>query len=144
MSPEATTTSSGSFTTLSNQPVAFWNFNNNGNDATGNGHTLTNNGSITYVTGKIGNAADFAASSTQYFSNSDSAFNSISGDMTLAAWIYVTSNASGQDNSIVSKESSGTQSFRWNFSPSSTFSNSTMYFEINGSSLAYSSSWSPL
>ena len=61
----------------------------NAADATGGGYTLTNVNSTPFVTGKIGNAADFERDSGQYLQRTSgvSAF-SLPGDISVSAWIY--------------------------------------------------------
>lgn len=68
---------------------------------------LTNNNAATFVTGKVGNAAQFVAASNQYLSiasNADLQTGNI--DFTLAAWVKLASKP-GSGQGIVSK-SSGT------------------------------------
>jgi len=55
-------------------------------DATGNGNTLTNNNTVTSISGKVGNAAQFDDASAQYFSINDNANFSLGG--TDAYWCY--------------------------------------------------------
>jgi hypothetical protein len=55
-------------------------------DATGNGNTLTNNNTVTSISGKVGNAAQFLQGSAQYLSIADNASYSIGG--TNAYWCY--------------------------------------------------------
>ena len=55
------------------------------NDSSGNGRTLTNNGVVTFVAGKVGNCGRFATASSQYLSSSNSAF-AITGNITVACW----------------------------------------------------------
>lgn len=51
------------------------------------GFTLTNNGGVTFTTGKVGNAASLASASSQYLSRAHAAALSPTGDMTLSAWV---------------------------------------------------------
>jgi len=74
-------------------------------DSSGNGLTLTNHNSVTFVTGKVGNAANFVSASSQYLSHADAApYQMGTGSFTVAAWIRFTSIADqqivgyGQDN----------------------------------------------
>ena len=55
-------------------------------DSTENARTLTNNAAVTFVAGKVGNTARFAAASSQYLSRSDTAF-AISGDLSVSCWV---------------------------------------------------------
>ena len=85
---------------------ACWEFNEssgNAADASGNGTTLTNNGSTPFVAGKMNNAAEFA--SGDYFECADNSYVSLTGDATWSVWWYPTTlNA---QNSFFDK---------WNFS----------------------------
>lgn len=72
-------------------PVSFWNFDeSSGNaiDALGL-NNLTNNNTVTYVAGLIGNAANFVRSSSQYFQISDAAQTGldITGNLSMSMWI---------------------------------------------------------
>jgi hypothetical protein len=59
-------------------------------DASGNGNTLTNNGTTTFGVGKIDNAAYFDGA-TQYLSIADNAALSVADvDFTVVAWLYLT------------------------------------------------------
>jgi hypothetical protein len=55
-------------------------------DASGHGLTLTNNNTVTSISGKVGNAAQFDDASAQYFSIADNANFSLGG--TDAYWCY--------------------------------------------------------
>ncbi len=75
-------------------------------DATGRGNTLTNNNSVTFNTGKIGNAAYLSSASSQYLSltsNADVQTGDI--DFTVAFWFYQT--AVIVDAPIISKDDNG-------------------------------------
>src|SRR5438876_10841799 len=66
----------------------------NTSDATGGGLTLTNHNTVTFSAGKVGNAANFVAASSQYLSRADSAaFQMGTGDFSVAAWVNFTSSA---------------------------------------------------
>jgi hypothetical protein len=57
-------------------------------DSSGNGSTLTNHGTVTFVTGKVANAANFVSASSQYFSVADNSFFQMgTGSLTMAAWV---------------------------------------------------------
>jgi len=74
-------------------------------DASGNGNTLTNNNTVTFVAGKIGNAAQFVSTSSQFLSIADNSFVTIgSGDWTVAFWVNPTSTSS---QAWVSKDNGG-------------------------------------
>jgi hypothetical protein len=63
-------------------------------DASGNGHTLTNVNSTTFVSGKIGNAAHFVSASNQRLTNNDAALKPGSGNWTCVFWAKLTDLAS--------------------------------------------------
>jgi hypothetical protein len=70
---------------------AFWKLADT-SDASGNSRTLTNNGVVTFVAGKVGNAAQLTAASTQYLSRADEAGLSFGNeDFSLSAWFYLDS-----------------------------------------------------
>lgn len=75
--------------------VGHWPLNGNANDISGNGYTLTNNGA-TYVSGKIGQAADFVSASSQYMVGpvSQNLYTSNSY-FTLAFWVFLKSLPTG-------------------------------------------------
>jgi hypothetical protein len=58
-------------------------------DASGGGNTLTNNNSVTFNTGKLGNAAYLTSASSQSLSHADATAYNMSGtNFTLACWAY--------------------------------------------------------
>lgn len=60
-------------------------------DASGNAHSLTNNNSVTFISGKVGNAAHFAAASSQSLSNNDGALKPATSDTwTCVFWTKLT------------------------------------------------------
>ena len=72
---------------------AYWKFDEssgNASDATGNGYTLTNNNTVGFAAGKIGNCADFGTTNTtKYFSNTNvknpSTYNT---GLSFSFWVY--------------------------------------------------------
>src|SRR3990167_1102810 len=56
-------------------------------DSSENGYTLTNNNSVTFVSGLVGNAGDFVLTSSQYLSRADNADLSVTGDYSVSAWV---------------------------------------------------------
>lgn len=68
--------------------VAYWALSDLA-DATGNGKTLTNNSSVAFSTGKIGNAADITRTSSQHLSLADASLGDLSpaGDFGLSCWV---------------------------------------------------------
>lgn len=71
------------------------------NDASGNGHTLTNNNVVTFGAGKIGNCAEFVAASSQSLSVGDHADLSTGDiDFTITCWLKI---ASGVTTGVFTK-----------------------------------------
>lgn len=62
-------------------------------DSSGNNRTLTNNGNVSFASGKIGNAAVFDGANWLQAASTPS-FNFGSGDFTINAWFYLTSDPS--------------------------------------------------
>jgi hypothetical protein len=75
---------------LTDNLIACYQFENNGNDATPNALTLTNNNSATFATGKVGQATSLALASLQYWSRASEAAYQVSGSFSLAACINFT------------------------------------------------------
>lgn len=66
----------------------------NAADSSGNGFTLVNNGTVTYVAGKIGNAANFVSGSSQYFLLADNAtISTADNDFEGSMWVYIADKA---------------------------------------------------
>ena len=59
---------------------AIWHFDSALTDSSGNSHTLTDHGTMTYVAGRFGNAVNLVAASTQYASIADHADFDFSGN----------------------------------------------------------------
>lgn len=78
--------------------LAFWKLDNT-NDSSVNGNNLTNNGSVQFVTGKIGNCAEFNGSN--YLSNNN--VSVAGGSFTVSQWIYVDSSQTGVFSETVSR-----------------------------------------
>ena len=77
-------------------------------DATGGGLTLTNHNTVTFSAGKVGNAANFVATSSQYFSRADSAaFQMGTGDFSIACWAKFTATNNREITTYGSSGSSG-------------------------------------
>jgi len=71
-------------------PVAYWDMDDATGDALDNvgANDLTEtSGTIASVAGKVGTARDFERGDTEHFEAADAAWNSITGDLTIAAWI---------------------------------------------------------
>ena len=74
---------------LSDGLVGYWKMDEtsgNAADSSGVGSTLTNNGTATFSAAKYGNGAELDGS-TQFFDAADNATLSITGSLTLSAWI---------------------------------------------------------
>ncbi len=85
---------------LTDNIVSYWKFNeSSGNAADSAGsNTLTNNNTITYVAGKLSNAAHINSASTQYFSITDASQSGLDlvGDFSFSFWVkYATLPADG-------------------------------------------------
>lgn len=73
------------------------------NDSSGNSHTLTNVGTVTFGPGKFANCALFGdANSSKYLLHSDALGEDLSGEASISIWFLVqTQPASGQTQTIV-------------------------------------------
>ena len=81
---------------LTDNLEGYWKFDEssgNASDSTANGNTLTNNNTATYGPAVINNGAYLASASTQFFSKSDTASLSITGDLSISGWFYNTDSA---------------------------------------------------
>lgn len=78
-------------------------------------NNLTNNNTVTLTTGEQGDAGDFEASSSQYLSHADNASLSITGDITIAAWIRLESATSNQSQCIVTKYADNVRAYAFQF-----------------------------
>lgn len=92
-------------------------------DATGNSNTLTNNNSVTFDAGLIGNAADLGSSNTNKFLSIASDFGINGGNITISLWVklnaeiasstwgfaYMPANSPGIAYGIVYEYNSGTR-----------------------------------
>lgn len=83
------------FAALTTNLVAYWKFDEssgNAADATGNGHTFTNTGTVVYAAGILNNA-QFPNGSAQYMNIANGSMGAlkITGDMTVMAWVKITS-----------------------------------------------------
>jgi hypothetical protein len=95
---------------LSDGLQGYWKFNESSGNASGsslNGNTLTNNNSTAYVSGLLGNAADFELSSSNSFSITDGSQSGldITGDISIQAWIKLEQlpSTAGSDFTICAK-----------------------------------------
>lgn len=90
---------------------AFWSLEEeSGNrvDATGNGHTLTDNGTVTSNPGKVGTAAQFTLGEQERLTRTDANFPSFGDiDFTIAGWAFL--DTVGATQPLVSKFASSPQ-----------------------------------
>jgi hypothetical protein len=88
---------------LTDNIAAYWKFDEssgNASDATGNGKTLTNTGTVGYSAGKINNAADFGATNSgKYFIISDNL--SFQNAMSYSFWFNCTTDISSTGNQYI-------------------------------------------
>ena len=77
---------------ITNNLLAFYKLDNT-NDSSGNNRTLTNNGNVSFASGKIGNAASFDGQN--YFSSTGNAVLGTS-DFSVAGWVNATNLDSSQ------------------------------------------------
>lgn len=100
---------------LTSSLVAYWPLNEasgNALDASGNGRTLTEtSGTIGTAAGNNGNARDFESGDSEWFEAADNTWNSITGSMTIAAWIKLES--VGREHMIASKWNINQQSYQF-------------------------------
>ncbi len=73
------------------------------NDSSGNSHTLTNGGTVTFGPGKFANCALFGnANSSKYLLHSDALGKDLGGEASISIWFLVQAQpASGQTQTIV-------------------------------------------
>ena len=89
--------------------VSFWSLDDT-TDATST-NDLTNNNSVTFVTGKVGNAADFESSSSQYLSISDASQSGLEpSEISIAFW-YKPESCTSEATQISKWDSSATWSY---------------------------------
>jgi hypothetical protein len=88
-------------------PDAFYELNNNGNDSSGNGYNLTNYG-VTYSTGNFGQAASFNASNDALQSSSLGTAYRNQTTFSWSFWVKTSGNSSGSAvNSMISFSDTG-------------------------------------
>ena len=139
---------SGPPSTLLNDLVAFWKLNETSGarlDSVGANH-LTDNNTVTSITGKVGNAAQFTAANLEYLSLADNADISTGDiDYTFAGWVFF--NTTGTYNLIAKDvdtpassrdytfdwngEGGGTNTFRWYINGGAVLVSSTLTATIN-------------
>lgn len=133
---------------LTTNLVSYWKLDEssgNASDSVGS-NTLTNNNSVTYSSGKINNGAVFVRASSKSLSVTDNASLSLTGDLTISAWVnFASTPSSGNYFGIVAKlEGSPNYSYAFYLynnagTPEITFQNST-----NGTSVTQKGvAWTP-
>src|SRR3989344_3606321 len=97
--------------------VGYWRMEEAGDatrlDSSGNGTTLTESAAdtVAQVGGKFGNAGDFELGDTEYLSVADNTALSVTGSLTLAAWIRPETVSAGSYN-IIAKWDGANESYR--------------------------------
>lgn len=85
--------------------VAYWKqdeSSGNATDATGNGYTLTNTGTVTYAAGRVNNGADYGSTNTTKSLSSTSALGIAGGAVTLSCWVKLAASpSSGNQYSLM-------------------------------------------
>ena len=76
---------------LSVNPVGYWQFEQNGNDSSGNANNATAVGSPTYSTGKVGSYGVSLNGTSQYLTVANSSTFDYTNGVTVAAWLKVNS-----------------------------------------------------
>lgn len=121
---------------LTTNLVSYWKLDeSSGNAADSVGsNTLTNNGTVTYVAGKINNCANFVAASSQFLSITDAAQSGLDilGDMSISYWInFASLPGNGVENDFIDKwtGASSNRSYRSNIIGNA--SNQNLYFQVD-------------
>lgn len=84
------------------------------NDFSGNSKTLTNNGSVTFGLGKLGDCAQFGSSnSSKYLSRADGLGVDLSGNHGISVWIRLSANPASTKQCRILDWRSNTGSGRW-------------------------------
>jgi len=90
---------------------AVWHLNNSLLDSSGNGHTLTNTGSVD-IAGKIADGQDFESGDNDYLTAPDSPeWDFGSEDITLSMWIKKESQQGANNNFVMYRSSTGSFEF---------------------------------
>lgn len=99
---------------LSNGLVGYWKMDETSggaSDSSGNAITLTDVNTVAFTGGKFGNAGDFESTASEYQYAADNAALSLTGSLTLAAWIKPESVTAGSYN-IIAKWDGVNESYR--------------------------------
>ena len=90
------------------------------------GNDLTDNNTVLFGTGKIGNAADFEFDTTEYLSISDGSQTGLdlgAGDFSFSVWIKLESDTSGGQDILAKRDGSAVAGYHWRInSPALTVS----------------------
>lgn len=113
--------------------VAWWSLDETGgvrNDSHGANH-LTDNNTVTSVTGKHGNAADFVSAQSEYLSVADNVSLSAGNvDYTICGWIYLKNKS--DNHRFASKWTAGTNNRSWQLSYSTILDTFSFQISSNG------------
>ena len=97
--------------------VSYWKFDeSSGNAEDSHGaNDLTNNGVATFGAGKINNATDLEAGSSQYFSIADASQSGldITGDLSVSMWVNFETIPTATDYAYVVKKINGGRAYHW-------------------------------
>lgn len=102
------------YASLSNGLAGYWKFDEtsgNAADTSGQGSNLTNINTTPYVAGKFAGGGDFEQSSSQYQYVTDNAALSITGSLTLTAWIKPESTTASTQFDIAGKWDGSNESY---------------------------------
>lgn len=113
-------------------------------DSTTNNNNLTNNNSVPFVAGKVGNGADLEFASSQYFSITDAAQTGLdfSDALTFAGWVKYESIDAADSPFIFKREAAGNQR-AYDFYSSTTVLGFDSYTDGSTVGCGVSVSWSP-
>jgi len=106
---------------LGEEPIAYWKMNeasdggfHNATDSSPYGNNGTNNGDITFVSGKLNNAANLDYGSTDYFVVSNTALYDLNGSFSIAVWVNFTMAQLADYNHILMKNKANANG-NWEF-----------------------------
>lgn len=128
--------------------VSYWKLDESSGNATDSvsSNTLTNNNTVTYSAGKINNGANFVSASSKYLSIADNASLSITGNLSISAWVNFSSTpSSGNYYAIVSKLN-GSPNYSYAFNLYNNAGTLSLYFQnsTNGTAVTQGLvAWTP-
>ncbi len=103
--------------TLPTSLVSYWSLEETSSsrvDATATGNNLTDNNTVLSGTGKIATAADFESTNSEYLSRADNASLSITGSISIAAWVnFETVPGAGRADIVTKYNTGGDRSYRF-------------------------------